>query len=367
MVIRTTFRSADAGRRLATAHDVARLAGVSQSAVSRAFTTGASISAEMRVRVTDAAQQLGYRPNLVARSLITRRSNIIGVAMAYLENQFYPSVLAALSQAFSQRGYQVMLFAAKHGECSDPILEDVLRHKVDAVVLASASLSSRFDVECQNAGVPVVLLNRRTESQSVSSVTSDNRRGGETIAAFLAAGGHQRIAFMAGTENSSTSHDREEGFTGYLAAQGLRAPMRVVGSYDFGEAGAAARALLARPERPDALFCANDHMALAAINVARAEFGLEVGREISIVGFDDAGPAAWPVFSLTTYVQPIQAMVEQVIAITCAQLDDPAGMAVQRVVPGRLAVRDSARLPRAGVVVEEGVRHWRPEPAAFAG
>jgi DNA-binding LacI/PurR family transcriptional regulator len=346
-------------RRVATAHDVARLAGVSQSAVSRTFTAGGSVSAETRQKVLQAAAALGYRPNLVARSLITRRSNIIGVAMAYLENQFYPSVLEALSEAFGRLGYRVLLFTARQGESSDPILEEVLRYRVDALVLASASLSSRFDVECQQAGVPVVLLNRRTESLSVSSVTGDNRGGARTIAAFLAAGGHARFAYMAGLENSSTSREREEGYATFLAAQGLGAPLRVCGHYDFAAAAVAARRLFSGPDRPDAVFCANDHMALATINVARAEFGLEVGREVSIVGFDDAGPAAWPLFSLTTYVQPIRAMVEQLVAMTCARLADPSAPAERKIVPGHLAVRSSARLPDRGIRLVDGERSWR--------
>lgn len=354
--------AAEAGRRIATAHDVARLAGVSQSAVSRSFTEGASVSAETRRKVLEAARQLGYRPNLVARSLITRRSSIIGVAMAYLENQFYPSVLEALSDAFGRRGYQIMLFRTRQGESSDPILEEVLRHKVDALVMASASLSSRFDVECQQAGVPVVLLNRRTESASISSVTTDNRKGAETIAAFLAAGGHQRFAFMAGLGNSSTSQERQEGYAAWLRAHGFKEPARIAGHYDFERAAAATRTLLAGPERPDALFCANDHMALAAINVARGELGLDVGREISIVGFDNAGPGAWPLFGLTTYAQPIQAMVDQVVAITCERLADPAAEAVRKVMPGSLAVRSSARLPPTGIVLRQGQQIWEPPP-----
>ncbi len=359
MARRPPLPTPETARRSATAHDVARLAGVSQSAVSRSFTQGASVSAETRRKVLEAASQIGYRPNMVARSLITRRSSIIGVAMAYLENQFYPSVLEALSDAFGQRGYQTMLFTSRHGESSDPILEDVLRHKVDALVMASASLSSRFDEECQQAGVPVILLNRRTESASISSVTTDNRAGAEAVAAFLAAGGHQHFAFLAGLDNSSTSQEREEGFSAWLATQGFEKPRRIAGYYDFNRAAEATRALLASKQRPDAIFCANDHMALAAINVARAEYGLDIGREISIVGFDNAGPASWPLFDLTTYAQPIQAMVERVVEIACEGLAEPGSAAQRLVLPGRLAVRRSARLP-PGAVRHQGQVLWEP-------
>ncbi|MDB5370258.1 MAG: LacI family transcriptional regulator [Roseomonas sp.] len=342
-----------------TAHDVARLAGVSQSAVSRCFTPGASIAAETRRRVEEAAARLGYRPNLIARSLITRRSTIVGVAVAYLENPFYPAVLEALSNALEGAGYRVLLFTARPGENADPILEEVLRYRVDALVLASASLSSHFAEECRQAGVPVVLLNRRTESGGVSTVTGDNRAGAGTVARFLAAGGHRRCAFIAGLESASTSREREAGFSGALAALGLPPAAREVGHYDFTAALEATRRLLALPLPPDAIFCANDHMALAAINVARAEFGLEMGQALSVVGFDDAGPAAWPLFGLTSYAQPVRPMAERVVAILRRHLEEPEAEAVQEVVPGALMVRASARLPAEGVMEQGGRRIWR--------
>lgn len=346
--------------RVATAYDVAHLAGVSQSAVSRSFTPGASVSEGTRRRVMEAAATLGYRPNLAARSLITRRSGIIGVAVSYLENQFYPRVLEALSQALSQAGYRILLFTGKRQGSSDPVLEEVMRYRVDAILLLSANLSSHFDAECQKAGIPVVLLNRTTDSAKVWSVAGNNDGGARAIASFLVAGKHRRFAFMAGLENASTSREREKGFSRYLALEGFAPPQRVVGHYDFEAACAAARQIFSTTMRPDALFCANDHMALAAINVARIEFGLEVGRDISIVGFDDAGPAAWPLFDLTTYVQPVDAMVAEVVEIVKQRLSNPGLVAERRVVPGWLAVRGSARRPRRGVVMQDGVPIWLP-------
>ena len=346
-----------APRRIATAHDVAKLAGVSQSAVSRAFTDGASIAADTRLKVIAAAGQLNYRPNLIARSMITRRSNIVGVAMSYLENQFYPAVLEALSAAFEAVGYRVLLFTAKPGEPSDPILEEVLRYRVDALVIASISLSSRFDEECRHAGIPVVLLNRKTRSSSVSSVTGENHNGAKTIAAFLVAGGHERFAYVAGLRNSSTSRDREKGFADYLVAQGLGSPVCVTGHYDFDKAAKAARGLFAGRDKPDAVFCANDHTAFAVMGVARA-CGLRLGHDVSIVGFDDVRPASWPMVDLTTFVQPIGPMVERVVSIVQRQLASPEDPARQEVIPGALIVRGSARLPPSGITGPAERRIW---------
>ena len=328
-----------------TAHDVARLAGLSQSAVSRAFTPGASISDAARLKVQWAAQALGYRPNLIARSLITERSGTIGIALGYMENQFYPAILDALAAAFGRAGYRLLLFTQDPHDDTDPMLDEVLRYRVDAVVVASIRLTSRFAEECAKANVPVVLINRRTDKEVASSVTGENQEGGGRIAAFLAAGAHERFCFMAGLEDSSTSREREEGFRSALQQGGRSAPVRVVGHYDAAAARVAAASLLGERHRPDAIFCANDHMAFATIETARHEFGLEVGRDLSIVGFDDVPLAAWPSFALTTFSQPIQAMVQRVVEITLGHLEPGGSGPVHATVPGALVVRRSARLP----------------------
>jgi len=178
-----------------TSLDVARVAGVSQSAVSRVFTPGASVSSAMRERVQQAASQLGYRPNALARSLITGQSRIIGLVLAYLENQFYPLALEKLSRSLQARGFHVLVFFASNSEENiDPVLEEILDYQVDGLIMASTSLSFGLAQRCQDAGVPVVLFNRRQDNETLSYVTSDNRAGGYELAEFLINAGHNRIA-----------------------------------------------------------------------------------------------------------------------------------------------------------------------------
>ncbi|MFJ2408289.1 LacI family DNA-binding transcriptional regulator [Pseudomonas sp. NPDC087814] len=356
--------SNDPSRHPITAHDVARLAGVSQSAVSRTFTKGASVSPKTRQKVEAAAAALGYRPNQWARSLIKRRSNLIGVVAPSMENPFYSAVLEALSAAFEELGYRVLLFSTANHEDSDPVLEEILGYRVEALVLVSASLSSRFAEECKQTGLPVVLVNRRNDSTSISSVTSDNAQGSMEIAQFLVAGGHRELAYIAGKESSSTSRDREIAFVDALQRLGHPVPQRAVGDYTFEGAMEAVRRLLSSASPPDGIFCANDIMALGAINVAREEFGLTPGKEISIVGFDDIALAAWPVFSLTTYVQPVSDMVSRAVGIICAQLENPDTPAIQEVVRGRLIVRKSAKVPDSGVEQGPDCRVWQPQEQA---
>ncbi|MEB2870128.1 LacI family DNA-binding transcriptional regulator [Pseudomonas rhizosphaerae] len=359
-----SFSMVDKNRRLITAHDVARLAGVSQSAVSRTYTKGASVSPATREKVEAAAAALGYRPNLAARSLITRRSNLIAVVVPSMANPFYSAVLEALSQAFELKGYRVLLFSTASNDDSDPILEDVLRYRVEAVILVSSTLSSSFAEECKQTGLPVVLLNRKNDSQTVSSVTSDNVEGGRLTANFLIAGGHQNLAFIAGNDLSSTSRDRELSFTREILSNGLPPPMREIGNFSFDGAIIATRRLLAARQPPDGIFCANDLMAIAALNVATKEFGLTPGKNISIVGFDNIEMARWPLIGLTTYVQPTMSMVQRAVEIVSAQLSESSSAPTDHVITGSLIVRQTARLPSSGLIYVGDETHWRDDPVS---
>jgi DNA-binding LacI/PurR family transcriptional regulator len=336
----------------ATAQDVARLANVSQSAVSRTFTPGASVSEDTRARVMIAAKSLGYRPNAMARSLITRRSRIIALVMGYLENQFYPLVIEKLSQKLQKQGYHVLMFISD-GDETDGVLDEILQYQIDGIVMASAMLSPDLARQCADSGVPVVLFNRVPDTSAfarhtTSSVTSDNREGGRMVAELLLARGHKRIAFLAGLEKSSTNLERERGFNEALAQAGAPVFRREVGHYSFERARDAARAMFAglpATKRPDAVFVANDHMAIAAMDVLRHELGLRVPEDVSVVGFDDVPQAAWGAYRLTTVVQGVEPMVEATVQLLHEQMQDDA-QPRNVVIPCRVVERDSVRATR---------------------
>jgi len=341
----------------ANAHQVARLAKVSQSAVSRTFTPGASIAEATRARVLEAARTLGYRPNALARGLITRRSGIVALVMSYLENQFYPLVIERLSQQLQKRGIHVLMFIGDESN-TNSVIDEILQYQVDGIVMASTTLSPELARQCANIGIPVVLFNRVPALESLqpcssssvtSSVTSDNHSGGRQVAELLLQRGFQRIAFLAGLENSSTNLHRERGFLEALAEAGLKPCARAVGNYDFEQAQQATRELFAgaasRAEPlPEAVFVANDHMAIAAMDVLRSELGLKVPQDVSVVGFDDVPQAAWAAYRLTTMVQDVFHMVTATVELLDEQMNrDPIPRQV--VVPCRLAVRDSVGVP----------------------
>lgn len=329
-----------------TSAQVAAHAGVSQSAVSRVFTPGASASQKTVEKVRKAAEELGYRPNVLARAMVSGKSRMIGLVVAYLNNQFYPEALEKLSNALQERGYHVLIFMASQAAGNiDGVVEEILDYQVDGIIAASVALSSDLSDRCRAANVPMVLFNRSEDDTRMSAVTSDNRAGGAKVAEFLLAGGHRRIGYIAGWEGASTQRDREAGFVTALRAAGADLHCRAVGNFMMEEAQDATRRMCAK-DPPDALFVANDHMALAVMDTLRHELGLRVPGDISVVGYDDVPAAAWSAYDLTTVRQPANRMVAETVDILLSQIEDPETPPRRVEIDGPLIVRSSARRPQ---------------------
>ncbi|MDC0648330.1 LacI family DNA-binding transcriptional regulator [Candidatus Pseudothioglobus singularis] len=328
-----------------TSMEVAKLAGVSQSAVSRVFTPGASSSKKTNELVRKAAAELGYRPNVLARSLITGKSRMIGLVVAYLDNYFYPEALELLSSALQKKGYHVLIFMSgnKEGDIAEAV-DEILDYQVDGIIAASVSMSSDLAKRCTSAGVPVVLFNRTQDDDRLSAVTSDNFQGGQKVARFLLAGGHKRIGYIAGWEGASTQRDREKGFTEELVRNGQELYAREVGNFNSDEARQAARTMFSKQNFPDAVFVANDAMAIAVIDVIRFELGLQVPEQVSVVGYDDVPISSWPAYDLTTVRQPANRMVAETVSILIESIENKTTIARRIEIDGPLMVRGSAKI-----------------------
>jgi DNA-binding LacI/PurR family transcriptional regulator len=305
-----------------TAMDVARLAGVSQSAVSRVFTPGASASKATVEKVRAAAEQLGYRPDPLARAMITGRTRIIGLVVAYLENQFYPVAIELLSRALQEKGYHVLVFMAENSTEKVPqVMQELLDYKVDGIITASVAVTNDLTARCRAAGIPVVMFNRGQDAAGLSEVTSDNLAGGRRAAQHLVDTGHRRIAHIMGWQGSSTGRDRARGFCEGLSDAGQEPFAMIDGMYSREHAARATRDLMAGPDRPDAIFVGNDHMAFAVMDTLRYELGLLVPDDVSVIGYDDVPLAGWPSYSLTTIRQPVRRMVEATVDILLNQIE----------------------------------------------
>ncbi|WP_069298677.1 LacI family DNA-binding transcriptional regulator [Neptunicoccus sediminis] len=330
-----------------TSLDVAKRAGVSQSAVSRVFTKGASASQKTIDKVRKAAKELGYRPNVLARSLITGRSRIVGLVVAYLDNYFYPVALQKLSNALKEEGYHVMVFMASDTTKDiERVVDEMLDYQVDAIVAASVPLSSDLAGRCRDEGIPLVFFNRSQAGENLTSVTADNYAGGKEIARFLAAHHPERIGYIAGFEGASTQRDREAGFLDGLNAAGREVSSRTVGNFNTQETRAAALAMFSTPRHPDAVFVANDHMAFTVMDVLRSELHLTVPGDVILVGYDDVPPAVWAGYSLTTVRQRTGRMVEETVKVLMNAIATGEAPVANIKIAGPLIVRGSAPAPK---------------------
>ncbi len=330
-----------------TSLQVAKRAGVSQIAVSRVFTPGASVSKKTAEKVRVAAAELGYRPNVLARAMVSGRSRIIGLVVAYLENQFYPEAIEKLSKALQAKGYHVLVFMATNDtEATAQVIDELLDYQVDGIITASVGMSSNLTERCEAAGIPIVMFNRQQDDDRLSGVTSDNVAGGRKVAEFLLRGGHRRIGYIAGWEGASTQRDRETGLLMGLAEAAQTLAARTCGNFHYETAKEAAHAMFGGADRPDAVFVANDHMAFAVMDVLRYELGLRVPDDVSVVGYDDVAIAAWQSYDLTTVRQPANRMVAETVSILVSRIEQGETRSRRVAIDGPLIIRGSARKPQ---------------------
>ena len=326
--------------------DVAKLAGVSQSSVSRVFSPNAKVSAEKRERILEAARQLGYKPNVLARSLITQSTNLIGIVIADVASLFYANFLSALSSQLRDLGKQVILFNVGLDQTADDVLPTLLEYRVDALIIAATTLSADMAAECAQQGTPVILFNREVELDQVSAICIDNEDGGRQIANLFLENQHRRYAYIAGIESTQTNQLREKGFMDRLLESGIDANMilREQGDYSYDSGFAAATRLLQADNRPDAIFCASDPMAFGAVDAARA-LGISIPNDLSVAGFDNVPQAEWHTYQLTTIAQPLDSLLDATISVLTERLKgDESSKSKIDLFVGELRIRNSVRL-----------------------
>jgi DNA-binding LacI/PurR family transcriptional regulator len=331
-----------------TVRDVAEAAGVSVASVSRALSDDPTIAGKTRDKVLEAADRLGYVPNMFARGLVSRQNGIVALFADNITNPFYPEVVVRLTARLQTIGLSPMLMSLDDG--GSGARRALRRINPDVAVFLTATATSDMLGRLEDEDIPFILFNRYVEGIRASVVACDNRAGGREVALALARAGHQHPAFLGGLPGASTNSDRLQGFLDGCAEAGLAAPLVIPGgsfTYETGYDGL--RAVFADAPATDAVFCGNDIIAIGAMNAARQELGLAVGRDLSIVGFDDIAMAAWPEHDLATVRQPMVAMLDRLVAeierVRSGQDVDPARFFL----PGRLIVRGSARLETGDV------------------
>jgi LacI family transcriptional regulator len=291
---------------VATIRDVAHHAGVSVTTVSHVVNNTRPVEPETQARVRVAIEELGYRPNLLARGLRRRKTNTIGLLVPDNSNPFFAEVARAIEDTGFEQGYSVILCNSDMNEAKqDAYLSVLLAKQVDGLLLISSGDSPDPVRRIMQAGVPVVVVDRELGDLPVDQVLVDNEQGGYLAGCHLVALGHTRIGYIAGPSDIRPSRGRVEGLQRALREAGLELDPEAIARGDGRYAGGerAMRELLARGGNLTAVFAYNDLMAIGAVAALRRA-GLRVPEDISVIGFDDIPQAATTVPAITTVAQP---------------------------------------------------------------
>ncbi|SFS58093.1 transcriptional regulator, LacI family [Sulfitobacter marinus] len=323
-----------------TSYEVAKLAGVSQATVSRAFTAGAQIAKDKKDRVLAAAKQLNYYPNSIASSLASASTNIIAVIVGNLDNPFYVESLHAFITHLQASGKHVLSFTISQGKACDDAVLEALKYNVDAIIVTSAPLSNDLVSMTKGAGIPILLFNRSSDDPTLLSVRCDNFGGGQELGKVIYDAGARKVLILRGDPQGSTSRDRVAGFRLAVQDKAIEA-VRIEeidgnSSYDGARDAIRERFKGPNPTFPDAIYAVNDIMAIGCIDELRERFDLKFPEDIMIVGFDGIREGQLQPYKLTTIRQPINAMVLKTLELLAAIGDEEDTVKADScVIPGR--------------------------------
>jgi len=328
--------------------DIAEAAGVSHSTVSRALSDSPLVKAETKARIQYLAQEMGYSPDAIARSLVTQRTYTVGVVVTTIADPFVAEVVQGIEDMAQENGYSVILASSASEPEREVAAVEMLRAKrVDSVIVTSSRVGALYLEHLERIGVPVVLVNNHNEQSGryTFSVSVDNRHGGHMATSHLIERGHCRIGYVSGPADHSDDAERLAGYCQALDEAGIPFdPALIVpgnGRLDGGER--ALRTLVRLAELPTAIFCYNDMTAIGLMSAAR-QAGLSVPEDLAVVGFDDIPLAAYIYPSLTTVAQPQRDMGRQAMnmTLTLVTADDSTTPFSDVVVRGELVVRESS-------------------------
>ncbi|HEV8033496.1 LacI family DNA-binding transcriptional regulator [Yoonia sp.] len=311
-----------AARGAITLKDVAMLAGVSRSAVSRTFTAGASVSDKTRAKVEQAAAILGYSPNALASSLTTGRTKMIGLVANNFHNPVFLQVFDLFTKGLQARGLRPLLVNLTDEVSPEASIRMLRAYSVDGVIVASSTLPASFAEGFKDAGVPVVhSFGRHTANPQVNVLGIDNIAAGRLAAKTLIARGYQRVAFLGGPATATSTQDRFAGFAEVIEASGLDLSVSYASNYSFDAGRAEMLRLLAAGSPAEVYFCGDDVLSIGALSATQSA-GLRVPEDIGIIGLNDMEMAGWANINLTTIHNPFAQIIAASIDLIEAILDD---------------------------------------------
>jgi LacI family transcriptional regulator len=297
-------------QRRVTIKDIAREARLTPSSVSRALNDHPRISPETKAKVLHLAQKLNYSPNLFARGLVKKKTNLIGLLAYDFRNPFYAELTRSLQDTAQDLGYWVIQASTDDDrEKADALIDSMVRTGVEGIIFASCKLQDKAVESLIRDDFPVVLVNRKLNKDLGDYVVLDNAYGAYLIVNHLINQGQNRIALISGPRSVSTSADRTQGYLKALKDRGLKIDRSIIkyGAFSQDTGFKYTKQLMSLLNPPRAIFCGDDAIALGAMK-ALGTLGLRVPEEVSVVGFDDAEISSHPLIKLTTVSQNLKKM-----------------------------------------------------------
>lgn len=333
-------------RAAVSAQDVADLAGVSRAAVSRAFTPGASVSPETRAKVQAAAERLGYHVNHLARGLIRAETGLVALIATEVNTPYRSDLLAALTARLQQAGKVALLINSDRSDASVELaLRQAIAYRTDAAIVLSGMPALSLAETCLRYGMRLVLINRDEERPGSMRIRLDDEAAGRQAFASLVAAGCRRLALATSRSGTPSLSGREQGFLAAAREAGIEPVVEATGMTSYQTGLDLGTRLMARPDRPDGVFCTTDLMACGLMDAARRRFGIEIPRQLSVIGFDNIAQAEWESYDLTTFRQPVEEIADVGVRWLTTADADGAGPTLSRV-PSRMVWRGTVRQPR---------------------
>lgn len=326
-----------------TLADVAELAGVSSSAVSRSFTPGASVSARTREKVEAAAKKLGYQPNMIARSLSTQRTQLVGIICNNFLNPYLMEVFDCFTKQLQKNNLRPLMVNLSGKTDPEESLSMLQQYRVDAVIIASSTLPPSFALRFKRAGVACVhVFGRCEDTPEVNTVGINNRMGGRLAANSLIEREYQRIAFIGGPQKATSTQDREAGFISAMEEHNKDIVCSCYTEQYSYDAGYEKMHQLLKKFQFDGLFCGDDVIALGAITAAK-EHGINIPEEMGVIGFNDMAMARWPGRGISTIRQPTKDIAKSAVELLQTILKDTGRTAESRIFGCSLSDRGTLR------------------------
>ena len=293
-----------------TLEDIAELAGVSRATVSRVVNNHPNVSEKRRKHIQKIIDETGYQPNLAARSLVSQRTQLLGLVIprsvhGFFTDPYFPRLVEGITQACNQYGYTLSLSLFYSEEDEREFFPRMTRKGLmDGIIVQATGLGERLS-EVSQWNVPYIFAGRPVGISGVSYIDVDNIQGAYNAVAHLAQLGYKKIATVTGALNTTAGIDRLEGYRQALSDRGLELGDHLISDGEFSEFGAYFSTKRLLQHQPDAIFCASDAMAIGVMKALRNE-GLLVPDDIALVGFDDLLPATLTAPQLTTVRQPVR-------------------------------------------------------------